>query len=193
MKDRRNIKLIIAGGIFLLCLKVVGYAAFQTDLFLSFSGTAKKLYSADSIRKMASRSNSFITDSDGNIRYTGSFVNNYVCLADESPCQDKNLFRFIGSFKNINNGNEIKTRVKLIKANGYSSDYFDTTSNSFSSSNANTVLNSTYYNNLANDVKKVFENAVWNLGGGSANADTSLAYLFEKGNVTNLNNVSSKT
>lgn len=193
MKDRGNVKLIMAGGIFLICLMAVGYAAFQTDLFLSVSGTAKKLYAADSIRKMASKSDSFITDSDGNIRYTGSLVNNYVCLADESPCQDKNLFRIIGSFKNISNGYEIKNRVKLIKANEYSSDYFDDTSNSFISSNANTVLNTTYYNSLDNDVKKVFENAVWNLGGGSANVDTSLAYSFERGNVTNLNNVSPKT
>lgn len=57
-------------------------------IFLSVSRTAKKLYAADSIKKMASKFDSFITDSDI-ISFTGSSINNYVFLADEFPCQDK--------------------------------------------------------------------------------------------------------
>lgn len=187
---KNNVKLLIAGGLFLICLMIVGYAAFQTDLFLSVSGTAKKLYTSDSIRKMASNSDSLMTDAYGNIRYTGGSVSNYVCLVDESPCQDKHLFRIIGSFKNISNGTETKTRVKLIKASGYALNYFDSSSNDWSNSNANALLNTTYYNSLENEAKEVFENAVWNLGGGSANVNASSAYTFERGNVTNFSNVS---
>ncbi len=187
---KRNRKIIVLCFSLFLMLSV-GYAAFQTTISVNVKGNTKIMYASDTMKKLL-RNNSLtmMTDPFGNIRYTGpnEDVHNYVCLVDENSCQDKNLFRIIGSFLNIDDGNgKLETRVKVIKATEYSNDYWDTSgSNNWARpATLNTTINTTYYDSLDSEVKNLIGNAVWNLGGHNTDRITSSQiYEYERGNAT---------
>jgi len=172
----------------LLLMLSYGYALFSTNVQIDVTGKTKKLYVSDAVKKMSLKDNvTMITDPFGNIRYTGPSddVHNYICLVNENPCQDKNLFRIIGSFLNIDDGNgKTETRVKVIRATEYSQDYWDTSgSNNWARpATLNTTLNTTYYDSLDSKAQSVIGNAVWNLGAWVNAEVTSLqAYESERG------------
>lgn len=183
----------------LLFLLSYGYAAFSTSVQVDVTGKTKKLYVDEAIKKFASKNNvTMMTDQFGNIRYTGpnDDVNNYVCLVDETPCQDKNLFRIIGSFLNIDDGNgNLETRVKLIKATKYIEDKWDTSgSNNWARpATLNITLNTTYYDSLDDKIQNIIGNVMWNLGAPFRNQDGYQLYNDERNNITNLNNEAPST
>ena len=197
--QRRTIILSILG---LFLVFSVGYAAFQTAITINVKGNIKKkvepILATEFIEELAKTDSTLFNDgqgTNGNIRYTGSStsVHNYICLSesdvatDHTACQDKHLYRIIGSFDDIKKTASDATgekRVKVIKAAPYSEDYWDTSgSNNWARpATLNTTLNTTYYNTLSADAKGVIDSSLWYLGG---NANTSVtaaqAYAFERG------------
>lgn len=175
----------------MFCSFGIGYAAFQTNVSIKVKGNTKTMYASDTMKKLLrSNSLSMFTDPFGNIRYTGSndIVNNYVCLVDESPCQDKHLYRIIGSFLNIDNGNgNLETRVKVVMANIYGNNYWDRQEDGHGSNNwarpasLNTLINGTYYAELNEEAQYLIGNSVWHLGGYNGNATAIQAYQYENG------------
>lgn len=201
-KTRKNVKkqkkILIISIITISLLLTLSYASFQTNINLNVTGKTKIMYSANTIKKL-SKSNSLtmFTDPFGNIRYTGSNnnVHNYICLIDETPCQDKHLFRIIGSFINIDDGNGKKeTRVKIVKANEFSKSHRDdSNSNNWAKpSTLNTTLNTTFYDNLDNDAQDIIGEAVWNLGSG-ASSDYSATEIYSVERRNNFNEGSPST
>ena len=194
-KNKGNKVILTTTIISLFLLLTIGYATFQTNINVRVTGKAKKLYTSEAIEKLLkSNSLTMFTDPFGNIRYTGSNedVHNYVCLVDETPCQDKNLFRIIGSFINIDDGNgNLETRVKIVKATPYSLDVWDTSGNNNWARPAtlNTTLNTTYYDSLDSNVQNLIGNTMWNLGGlDYYNRLSNNFYQQERGTSTNKNN-----
>ena len=95
---------------------------------------------------------------DGSYRYAGASdaVNNYVCISNENPCSDKNLFRIIGVFDE---------RVKLIKATSSGNKPWDSNgSNTWSTASLNKYLNGEYLISLGNFANKIDVNS-WKVGG----------------------------
>ena len=95
---------------------------------------------------------------DGSYRYAGAsdVVNNYVCISNENPCSDKNLFRIIGVFDE---------RVKLIKATSSGNKPWDSNgSNTWSTASLNKYLNGEYLISLGNFANKIYANS-WKVGG----------------------------
>lgn len=140
-----------------------------------------------------------IRDNNGDLRYQGSSVNNYVTFNNESAG-----WRIVGIF----NG-----RVKLVRKDSigvFSWDSSVSTINSgygineWSESDIKTVLNDYYYdgasnvlcyndinnanttcsfNGLTSGAKKLIDYAIWNLGGSAYNISLSEEYVNERGNV----------
>ncbi len=188
---KKHRKFLIIGIISLICIFSVGYAAFSTNISVNVKGNTKIMYASDTMKKLL-RNNSLtmFTDPFGNIRYTGpnDDVHNYVCLVDENPCQDKHLFRIIGSFLNIDDGTgKLETRVKVIKATPYSEDSWDASgSNNWARpATLNTTLNTTYYASLDSEVQNLIGNSVWNLGASDVytKLNTIESYNYERGNT----------
>ena len=98
-------------------------------------------------------------DPDGNARYYGASPNNYVSFNGE-------LWRIIGSFKNIDNGSGTKeTRLKIIRNSSYGTLQWHTSATSnWSSTTLKTTLNTTFYNTLNTTSKNMISNALWTLG-----------------------------
>ena len=95
---------------------------------------------------------------DGSYRYAGASdaVNNYVCISNENPCSDKDLFRIIGVFDE---------RVKLIKATPSGNKPWDSNgSNTWSTASLNKYLNGEYLISLGNFANKIDVNS-WKVGG----------------------------
>jgi len=176
-------------------LFATGYSAFQTVISINAKGNIKTMYASDTIKNLLkSNSLTMFTDPFGNIRYTGSNddVHNYVCLVDESPCQDKHLFRIIGSFLNINDGTgKLETRVKVVKAISYGDFKWNSYSNSNNwsgPSSINDEFNNTFFYSLDENARNIIGESVWNLGGFCCGADASkikvsTAYSLERGNL----------
>ena len=152
------------------------------DTILACNDTA-----ANCIKDNASLSKEIATDDpDSNARYIGANPNNYVSFNGE-------LWRIIGVFNNINdgNGNE-ETRLKIIRAEPIGTYSWDNKGgsgeNDWSDSALQQVLNSgAYYNRtsgecpyglngattacdfssngLTGEAKSMISNAKWNLGG----------------------------
>ena len=94
---------------------------------------------------------------DNSYRYSGANPNNYVCFgSDDVPCPNDNLYRIIGVF-----GNE----VKLIKNESYIETYWGRYSNSWSSSNARSILNGTYLSSFSSEWQSMISNHSWKVGG----------------------------
>ena len=94
---------------------------------------------------------------DNSYRYSGANPNNYVCFgSDDVPCPNDNLYRIIGVF-----GNE----VKLIKKESYIETYWGRNSNSWSSSNARSILNGTYLSSFSSEWQSMISNHSWKVGG----------------------------
>lgn len=170
-KKNKQKKIIIITIIAISLLLTVSYASFQTNINITTTGKTKIMYSHMTIKKLSKTNNTTIfTDPFGNIRYTGpnEEVNNYVCLKDETPCQDKHLFRIIGSFLNIDDGNgKQETRVKVIKATSYGDFKYNSYGNNnwAEPSSINDELNNAYFSSLDQNAQNIIGNAVWNLGG----------------------------
>ena len=105
-------------------------------------------------------------DPNGNKRYVGSSVNNYVRFNNE-------LWRIIG----IINGN-----VKIIKSSsiGKSAWNSSTTSNDWKSSSLYQYLNTSYYNSIGDYYRPMIQNGTWRVGGYSSSAvRASTMYNYE--------------
>lgn len=111
----------------------IGYEAFQTTININTKGNIKAYKRTLAITKILSlkqKGDTTLIDdetNDHNNRYSGKQVNNYVCLENEKPCSEDNLYRIIGVFNNIktteNGANE--TRIKVI-INKYMQKEYDT-------------------------------------------------------------------
>ncbi|MBR3897946.1 MAG: hypothetical protein IKJ43_01545 [Bacilli bacterium] len=145
---------------------------------------------ADYIINSASNDSTLSNDntSDNNLRYSGSSVNNYICLSqsDGDSCQDKHLYRIIGVFNNIKTSESdslSETRVKVVKATNYGNNLWDDgkENNWARPASLNTILNTTYYNSLSNDAKDIIDKTVWNIGGMTNNNNPAIgAYYSER-------------
>ena len=140
---------------------------------------------------------------DNNLRYVGANPKNYVRFNNE-------LWRIIGVFNNIDNGNNTKeTRIKLIRDESigeYSWNSKDSNkSNDWTDSNLKEVLNNGPYwnrtsgscpsgrdgattscdfstNGLTEEAKTMISDAVWNLGGIPDSGRTAAEfYSYERG------------
>ena len=175
------------------------------DAILACDDTA-----ANCIKDNASLSKEIaIDDPDSNARYIGADPSNYVSFNNE-------LWRIIGVFNNIDDGTGNKeTRLKIIrdepigkyswdnKASGTGSSTSGYSSNDWSDSALQQVLNSgAYYNRtsgecpygsngattscdfssigLTETAKAMISNAKWNLGGSSTNADVTASMFYER-------------
>ena len=121
-------------------------------------------------------------DPGGNARYYGVNPNNYVSFNGE-------LWRIIGSFKNIDNGNGTKeSRVKIIRSVAYSktAPWDDAASYNYrlkanwSSSSLRAGMNGDFYNNFTSAAKNLMNQALWPRGGVTAKATASEIYISER-------------
>ncbi len=195
LKKHRKIIIISIISIFLLIS--VGYAAFSTTIQINVKGRAKgtTLATTKILNLKQSGDTTLIDDGtdDHNIRYSGKSVNNYVCLKNEKPCTENNLYRIIGVFNNIKsseNGTS-ETRVKLIRNDSIGKMKWD-------ESGSNNWARPSTLNNYLNSLDIVnndfVDNVLWNIGGSSNhNVTSSQAYIFERGDITNLNNEAPST
>ena len=96
----------------------------------------------------------------GNIRYYGADPNNYVSFNNE-------LWRIIGVFNDIDDGNGNKeTRIKIARNESIGDYAWDSgNKNEWSTASLQTYLNGDYLNSLTSEAKGMVGNAVWNLGG----------------------------
>ena len=95
---------------------------------------------------------------DNSYRYAGANPNNYVCFgSDAEACPSDNLYRIIGVFDN---------QVKLIKSTGYGKYAWDSgNSNTWSTSDIKSTLNTTYYNTLSSTWQDKIATHTWKVGG----------------------------
>ncbi len=95
---------------------------------------------------------------DNSYRYAGANPNNYVCFgSDAASCPSANLYRIIGVF-----GSE----VKLIKSTSYGRYKWDSgNSNTWSTSDIKTTLNTSYYNTLSSTWQNKIATHTWKVGG----------------------------
>ena len=136
------------------------------------------------ILSLADSSSELVYDgtSDNNLRYIGADPNNYVSF-------NRELWRIIGVFNNIDNGSDTKeTRLKIIRDEPYSTGMaWDTGNvNDWTTSSLQEELNTTYLNSIQSPYKEMISNAVWNLGGtanftSSSNGLASHFYGYERG------------
>ena len=98
---------------------------------------------------------------DNSYRYSGANPNNYICFgSDADICPEDSLYRIIGIFEN---------KVKIIKENKYSDNYWSGStvneSNSWANSNLNLeILNGSYLSDLGSWANKIISTN-WNVGG----------------------------
>ncbi len=117
-------------------------------------------------------------DPGGNARYIGSNPNNYVKFNNE-------LWRIIGSFKNIGNGSGTnQTRLKIIRNSSYGSEVAYGSRGYWTSSSVKNVLNNTFYNSIISSSKSLISNAVWNIGTISGYVTPSQFYSSERSGST---------
>ena len=96
---------------------------------------------------------------DNSYRYAGANPNNYVCFGtDETTCPSNNLYRIIGVF-----GNE----VKLIKNTSYGNYAWDSSDNTWSSSDIKSTLNTTFLNTFSSVWQSKVATHTWYLEGHS--------------------------
>src|SRR5699024_5079178 len=114
---------------------------------------------------------------DNSYRYAGSNVNNYVCFgSDASTCPSDNLYRIIGVF-----GSE----VKLIKSTSYGNYKWDSSDNTWSSSDIRGTLNNAFLGAFNSVWQNKIANHNWKVGGiaySSWNNTPQNAYNYEVGN-----------
>ena len=138
----------------------------------------KQLTAADYITSLVDTSTELVYDetADNNARYIGANPNNYVSFNGE-------LWRIIGVFNNINdgNGNE-ETRLKIIRDEPYSTGMaWDTDNvNDWTTASLQEELNITYLNSIQSPYKEMIGNALWNLGGSSAYNDVTASMFYER-------------
>lgn len=211
-KTRRNKRKYVKTILIILiatCTLSVGYAAFTTNISINVSGTAKgTTLATEKILNLKQSGDTTLIDDetdDHNIRYSGKNVNNYVCLKNENPCSDNNLYRIIGVFSVDDGMGNIQKRLKLVKLSvgympfdigdgsrkaGYcTEDYcnawaaMSNYNNGYKSgevikdSSLKMYLNSSEYSQYTNSL---IDNAVWYLGGSSGRIKSSDYYLLER-------------
>lgn len=100
---------------------------------------------------------------DNNIRFSGNTPNNYLYLKVDDKDE---LFRIIGLFKNIDNGNgKLENRVKVIKENSLGVFAIDAkNSNNWNNTTISKYLNGEYLNKFKN-INNENAKALYNLGG----------------------------
>ena len=93
------------------------------------------------------------------------------------------LWRIIGVFNNINDGNgTLETRLKIIRDEPYSESIaWDTDDvNDWTTASLQEELNTTYLNSITSPYKEMIGNAVWNLGGSSTRDDVTARMFYER-------------
>ena len=99
---------------------------------------------------------------DNSYRYAGANPNNYVCFGSTaSACPEDNLYRIIGVF-----GNE----VKLIKSSSYGNYAWDSSDNTWSSSDIRSTLNNTFLNTFNSTWQNKIATHEFKVGGISSSA-----------------------
>lgn len=197
-KHKKQVRMVVILSVITLLFITTGYAAISTNITLKAKGNIlsyDRTLATTYITNLYSNGDNTLID-DGtdnhNVRYSGKPVNNYVCLANEKPCSDDNLYRIIGVFNNIKTTEEGngETRVKLVKATSIGEMQWDESGSNDWSRPA--TLN-TFLNNLELVNNILIDNAVWNLGGNSSAGETTTQmYEYERGIITgNMNSAPS--
>ena len=194
-KNKRKVHIILALAIFLLSVMTIGYAAFSTNISLNAKGNVKqytRTLATTYITNLKNNGDATLIDdgtTDHNIRYSGKNVNNYVCLENEKPCTNDNLYRIIGVFNNIKLSEQAQTgetRVKLIRATSIGNYRWNAAADGGADNN-NWSLPASLNNTLQAlpiETNTLIDNAVWNLGVGTAfSVTSSQLYVHERGNT----------
>ena len=135
---------------------------------------------------------------DNSYRYAGANPDNYVCFSsNNSTCPEDNLYRIIGVFENKTNNDKTELRAKLIKSSSIGNKQWDSSRNTWSSSNLNTYLNGTFINTFDETLKEKIDNTTWKVGGNGnskiRNEIPKIAYQNEILNPVTTNSMDSKT
>ncbi len=181
MKHKKGLNKIFILSIFFIFCLITGYSAFNTNISLKAKGNVKnKILFSDFINDLKLSGDSTLIDDetlDHNIRYSGSDVNNYVCL--DNSCNT--LYRVIGVFNNVKSSDtsNLETRVKIIMDDIVFDVAFDEDSSVFWNKPAtlNTLFNSEVSSNLIGD-------AVWSLGKCWIGITSSASYSCERNTST---------
>ncbi len=129
---------------------------------------------------------------DDNYRYSGANPDNWVCFGtDESECPEENKYRILGIYDG---------KVKLVKAtpidkngngtgeyapNGADTFVFDTdNSNNYATSDVNTYLNTTYYDEINSIYQDMIYETKYNVGGISTYTNIAPKAMYNEEIVT---------
>lgn len=142
--------------------RTVEYESDEIELFYNLADYIISLYNGTQ-----GRNNIYYHDStllngagDNSYRYSGSSVNNYICLgSSESPCPADNLYRIIGVFDG---------RVKVVKNTTIDGAWNTMGNNIWASSSINKYLNSTYLNSSLSAISDKIANTTWVVGGNTS-------------------------
>ena len=150
----------------------------ETDNGVLLADYIKSLYTSQGSNGIFYHSGSLAYSArDNSYRYAGSNVNNYVCFgSDASTCPSDNLYRIIGVF-----GSE----VKLIKSTSYGNYKWDSSDNTWSSSDIRGTLNNAFLGAFNSVWQNKIANHNWKVGGiaySSWNNTPQNAYNYEVGN-----------
>ena len=136
-------------------------------------------------------------------RYSGAAVNNYICFK-EGECSESELYRIIGVIPTQSSASGIyENRVKVIKATPYEGTKYlqstsagkgyswnETINNVWYSSTIHNVLNTEYYQSLA-DIQNLIDPTKWYLGAPSYKSQNDYSaediFIQERSNSTGYN------
>ena len=130
-----------------------------TDNAVLLADYIKGLYTSQGTNGLYYHTSSLANSAgDNSYRYAGANPNNYVCFgSDAATCPSDNLYRIIGVF-----GSE----VKLIKSTSIGDYAWDSGgSNTWSTSDIRSTLNTTYYNSLSETWQNKIATHTWKIGG----------------------------
>ncbi|MCI8291902.1 MAG: hypothetical protein HFJ25_06665 [Clostridia bacterium] len=151
-KRQRNVIVILVIG--LLCIMSAGYAAFQTNLNINAKGNIKKMFAAEYLKKIVVALGDGLykdTYEEGRYIYKGSNPLNYIKFNDE-------IWRIMSV--------ESDGTLKIIRQDSIGDMVWDSSnSNDWAQpASLNTYLNSTYYDSLNNDSKKIVIDQKFSIG-----------------------------
>ena len=115
-----------------------------------------------------------------------------MCLVNEKPCGEDNLYRIIGIFNNIKSSENSagESRIKVIKNESIGLlKWNQVNDNTWSTSTLASYLNNEYYNLLNSNTKELIDNAVWNISKLDFINNTYTYYTNERLNSNDSSNI----
>lgn len=118
----------------------------------------------------------YLTD---NAKVKQSEINNWYASKNNYINYNNETWRIIGVFSKLSNGESVGSRVKIIKEEPLSSTYaFDENKNAYLESNLKETLNTTYYNEIEENYRKLAEPI-------KINENLTKVFLINKNDIEN--------